>query len=62
LTDVILDLVPVLEEAADSGRLVGGEDITIETVTTDRYINSEADIIVLKLSDQSRVELRVTLA
>ena len=61
LNDVVLDLVPVLEEAADSGRLVGSESTTIEKVDTDGYIDRREHMIVLTLSDGTRVELDVSV-
>jgi hypothetical protein len=61
LSDVVLDLVAILEEAADFGRLVGGEDILIETVTTDGYVGCRHDRIVLGLSNGETVELVVDL-
>jgi len=56
--DVVLDLVQILEEAADSGRLVGSEETRIDKVDTrDGYVGPR--FIVLDLSDGSKVELRV---
>jgi len=62
--DVVLDLVQILDEAADSGRLVGGESITIEEVSTARSplaSRSGIEDIVLVLSSGERVEIRVDL-
>lgn len=61
LNDVVLDLVQIMSEAADSGRLVGGDTITIDDVTTDGYIDRRSHVIVLKLSNGERVELDVDL-
>lgn len=58
LHDVSLDLVQILEEASDSGRLVGGEDTTLERVETRTFLERD-DTIVLTLSNGETVELRV---
>lgn len=62
LRDVVLDLVQILDEAADSGRLFGGEAITIEKIDTDAYFNGHADKILLTLSNGEKVDIRATWA
>jgi hypothetical protein len=59
LNDVVLDLVQILEEAGDSGRLVGSETTTIEDVKTDGYIDREVDTIVVTLSNGEKFDLVV---
>lgn len=43
-SNVVLDIVAILEEVADTGRLVGSEDTTIESVTSDgKYLTITLD-------------------
>lgn len=56
-TDVLLDLVQILEEALESGRLFGGDNITIEEVRVD----ARTSTITLALSTHETVDVRVRL-
>ena len=56
LHDVVLDLVQILEEASESGRLVGGDVTTLEDVA---WVGANKDAIILTLSNGEKAELRI---
>jgi hypothetical protein len=57
-TDCFLDLVAILDEALDSGRLFGGDGITIERV---EEIGDRNRTLRLVLSSDEVVEINVYL-